>query len=230
MFDYIITQKNTTMEKIYNTSKILAYVLAVISLLSIYSILYNNVFVNFSTLYKYSKTFNANIAMEVLSEIEILLNYIRSVCLYGGMFFFFFLLYKTMTKGSRLAWTITLGQVAAVILLCIDMFSFTSALFLYSSIFNTCYMLLNTFCIIGNVALLVIFGSMFRFFPLKSVQRYACIAVIVMTILFSIFTIITGSILTVITGSRSVMIDVIIYFLYPFSFAFFYFEFSKLKK
>lgn len=208
------------MDKIYKTSKILAYVLAVISLLSIvgviYAILYSRVFDNFTDWDKYSETFESNTTLVTFSHLTRILYYVKNVCIYAGMFLFFFLLQKSMAKGSRLTLTITIGQVAAVLCLCASMLSGFIV-----SVLNHAW--LNLFLIIGYLTQLFTFGSMLRFFQRKSMQWYACIAVIIATIIFSIL------LFTPITPWVSIN-AIILHMLYPLAFAFFYFEFSKLKK
>ena len=208
------------MDKIYKMSKILAYVLAVISLLGIvgviYSILYSRAFGDFTDWDKYYETFKSNTALVTFSQLSRILYYVKNVCLYAGMFLFFFLLQKSMAKGSRLALTITIGQVAAILCFCSTMLRVYIIMTL-----NPAW--LNIFLIIGHLTLLIAFGSMLRFFSRKSMQQYACIAVIISTIIFGIFlfTPITPWVLI-----NAIFLDM----LYPLAFAFFYYEFSKLKK
>lgn len=225
------------MERVYKTSRILACVLAVVALLGIVSVAdgivrdgieqkYNldidtqDTSMWLENWHAYEAECQSNTTLRILDAVSTALIYLRIICIYGGMYLFFLFLRKNMAKGSRLALTITIGLVAATSCFCI----FMLANYIIDVLGFGWY---RSLCVICMLLLISTFCMMLRFFPPQSIQRITCILLIITVFLNSVtfIRLISFSWVTVMGTINTSMI-----FLYPLAFAFFYFEFSKLKK
>ena len=218
------------MEKVYKTSRILACVLAVVALLGIVSVAdgivrdgieqkYNldidtqDTSMWLGNWHAYEAECQSNTTLRILDAVSTALIYLRIICIYGGMYLFFLFLRKNMAKGSRLALTITIGLVAATSCFCI----FMLANYIIDVLGFGWYRSLCVICMLLLIST----------FPPQSIQRITCILLIITVFLNSVtyIRLISFSWVTVMGTINTSMI-----FLYPLAFAFFYFEFSKLKK
>lgn len=205
------------MEIVYKTSRILAFILAVIAVLGILDVIFNiewnSTFENFTEWEKYDEHFNSNSTLVTLQPIVNILYYVRPI-LYVGMFLFFLLLKIKMAKGSRLTFTIISGLVSSAFCLC----TFgVGTLYIYDIFW------IYLFSIVSTSALLLTFCSMLFFFARKSIQQTACIILIIAILLNLLIPVISR-----ITLTNLSFIPMII--LYPLAFAFFFYAFSKLGK
>ena len=114
------------MEIVYKTSRILAYILAVIAVLGILDVIFNiewsSTFENFTEWEKYDEHFNSNSTLVTLQPIVNILYYVRPI-LYVGMFLFFLLLKIKNRSGNptlrRFFDTIFLFREERYLLLCL---------------------------------------------------------------------------------------------------------------
>lgn len=223
------------MEKVYKTSRILAYVLTAIALLGIFSVVdgiirdgieqkYNLDTQNYKVWQEnwdaYKAECDSNTTLQVLDAISIVLSYIKIICIYGGLFLFFLFLKKNMAKGSRLTPTIILGLAAAILCVVTDLFSQITIRYLWEEWYGA-YTLRSILYLISTLALIATFVTMMRFLP-RGTMRLSCI-------ILTIIIVVTGiQYLFYMIGGRIGQIIVVI--LFPLAFAYFYYEFSKLKK
>lgn len=225
------------MEKVYKTSRILAYVLVAIALLGIAPVINGAVRDGIEQKYNldvhsqdvkvwqenwdaYNAECDSNTTLQIFGAISVVLSYLSIICIYGGLFLFFLLLKKNMAKGSRLTPTIILGLAASI--LCVVSYVFGQITIRYLwEVWSGAYFWHNLLTLICTLALIATFVTMMRFLP-RGTIRLSCI---ILTILI----VVTGiQYFLYLIGGRIGQIIVVI--LYPLAFAYFYFEFSKLKK
>lgn len=223
------------MEKVYKTSRILAYVLVAIMLLGIFPVIdgtirdgivqkydldtqnYNLWLENWEA---YKAECQSNTTLRVLDDISTVLSYLRIICIYGGMFLFFLFLKKNMANGSRLKITIILGLVAAILCIVSYLFSQITIRYLWEEWYGA-YSCRNILIFVSSLALIATFVTMMRFLP-RGTIRLSCIILTFIIVIYGIQN------LYHLIGGR--VGQIIVVMIFPLAFAYFYYEFSRLKK
>lgn len=165
----------------------------------------------------YEAECQSDTAANILGTTSIILFYLSIACIYVGVFLFFLLLKKNMSKGSRLTPTIILGLVSPI--LCVVFL----LLGRYTSISFWCAETTwrNILYIVSALMLFATFATMTRFLPHGTVR----LSGIILTLIIVVYWV--QHLFYFIEGIMGLVLPAIIY---PLAFAFFYFEFSKLKK
>lgn len=225
------------MEKVYKTSRILAYVLVAIALLGIAPVINGALRDGIEQKYNldvhsqdvkvwqenwdtYTAECDSNTTLQIFAAISTVLSYLSIICIYGGLFLFFLLLKKNMAKGSRLTPTIILGLAAAI--LCVVSYVFGQMTIRYFwEVWSGAYSWHNLLTLVCILALIATFATMMRFLP-HGTMRLSCIILTILIVATGI------QYLFYLIGGRIGQIIVVI--LFPLAFAYFYYEFSKLKK
>ena len=241
------------MDKIYRISRALAFIFVFLAIANIAGIFYNmeldeikktctyNIddITKNNTQWKtdinaYNEACDSNTTIVILRPIVKVLEYLKPICLFAGMFLFFILLKSHMTKGSRLKHVIKLGLLSSIFciisVIVIDnimlrvMWNWQWIAIFHWQWIHYYHVIANLFHIMCMILLLVTFVSLLRFLP-KKVWFVAGLVLVIVILLYGIYTTMerNGIIPWIYTISYSVESLLLV------SFAIFYYAFSKLK-